>query len=58
MNWLFLLPGLLMLVAAALIGAGHYSQRKAGEIPPGPVRIAAIGIAIAGIIFVILSLAI
>ena len=55
MNWLFFVPGLLMLLAAALIGAGHYSQRKAGETPPAAVRIAAIGIGIAGALFVILS---
>ena len=55
MNWLFFLPGLLMLLAAVLIGAGDYSQRRAGETPPRAVRIAAIGIALAGVLFVILS---
>ncbi len=55
MNWLFFVPGLLLLLAAVLIGTGHYSQRKAGETPPRSVLTAAIGTAVAGIIFVILS---
>ena len=55
MNWLFFIPGLLLLLAAALIGAGHYSQRKAGETPPRAVLAAAIGTAVAGILFVLIS---
>ncbi|WP_420606576.1 hypothetical protein [Novosphingopyxis sp.] len=55
MNWLFLIPGLLMLVAAMLIGAGDYSQRKAGEIPPRAVRTAAIGVAIVGLVLTVIS---
>ena len=55
MNWLFFLPGLLLLLAAALIGAGHYSQRRAGETPPRAVPLAATGIALAGAVFLILS---
>ncbi len=55
MNWLFFVPGVLLLLAAILIGAGDYSQRRASETPPRVVRVAAIGIGLAGALFIILS---
>ena len=55
MNWLLFIPGVVLLLAATLIGAGDYSQRRAGESPPRVVRIAAIGIALGGAIFIIIS---
>ncbi len=55
MSWLFFIPGMLMLLAALLIGAGDYSQRKAGETPPRVVRTAGALAAAIGVLFVILS---
>ena len=55
MNWLFFIPGVVLLLAATLIGAGDYSQRRAGETPPRVVRIAAIAAALAAAIFIIVS---
>lgn len=55
MNWLLFVPGLALLLAALLIGAGDYSQRKAGEAPPRVVRTAGIVAAVVGTLFVLLS---
>ena len=55
MNWLFFIPGLVLLIGAILIGTGYYSQRKAGESPPRVVRTAGALAAAIGVLFVILS---
>ncbi|MBH9536728.1 MULTISPECIES: hypothetical protein [Novosphingopyxis] len=56
MNWLFFIPGLVLLIGAILIGTGYYSQRKAGESPPRVVRTAGLVIAALGVLFIILAI--